>query len=174
MPVLTKPKWENMARNLARGMTQPDAYEQAGFKRDATNASRLANNPVILERVQEIQEEREKILSGPNAYDPEADDGEGEQVAITQEWVLERLAANVISAQTVGNHSAANKALEMLGQYLGMSFADKTAPAKGDNHENPGLGTGNTFNVLSMTEGLAQMLAPPAPIKDITPEPGDA
>lgn len=170
MPVLDKAKWENFARNLARGMTQADAYEQAGFVRDAQSASRLANKAIILERVEEIKAERDAILAGPNAFDPEADDGEGDQIAITAEWVLERLAANVISAQTMGNHKAANEALAMLGQYLGMSFADKTAKSKEGDPNLPALGNGNTFNILSMTESIEKMTES---MKNITP-PGDA
>lgn len=174
MPALTKPKWENMARNLARGMTQEEAYAQAGFVRNAANAHRLATNPVVLERVDELRDEREEILSGPNVFDPEQGD-EGEQIAVTPEWVIERLAANVISAQSTGNHKAANEALQMLGQYLGMSFADKTQKSKDGESHGPALGGGNTFNILQLTDALTEHTQKLTNgMTDITPPKGDA
>lgn len=173
MPALDKIRWENYARNIAKGMTQADAYEDAGFTRSKQAASALANNPVILQRVQELRAERERILSGPTVYDEDADTDNGEPlVEVTMEWVIERLAANVVSAQSTGNHGAANKALEMLGHHLGLSFSDKKAPSGDEGKTGGNMGTGNTFNILQLTEGLKQHAAAleQMPMKDVTPE----
>lgn len=172
MAALSKPKYENFARNLSRGMTQADAYEEAGFTRDQANAQKLANNPVILQRIQEIKEERERILSGPNVHDPDDENDAGEPlIEVTEKWVIERLAANVVSAQSIGNHGAANKALEMLGHHLGMSFNDKKAPS-GENNQTPGLGSHNTINILQVTDALHEHGKRIAEMKDITPKAG--
>lgn len=172
MPVLDKPKYETFARNLARGMIQEEAYEQAGFSRSSQGASRLANNPAIMERVEEIKAERERLLSVPTVYDEGDENGHGEPlIEVTTAWVIERLAANVVSAQSVGNHSAANKALEMLGHHLGMSFSDKKG-GDGDGEGKGGsLGNNNTINILQLTDRLAQHAQAIAhEMKDITPE----
>lgn len=177
MPALEKPRWENFARNLARGMTQINAYVEAGFAAGSPgNAQKLANSPVIVDRVREIQAEREQILSGPTvSIDGEESENGLPFETVDMDWVIERLAANVQSAMTMGNHSAANKALEMLGHHLGMTFAD--SKAKGDPDKNPeGGGGGNTYNILQLTEALGahQHQIEQQKMKDVTPakEPG--
>ncbi|MEQ8308043.1 MAG: hypothetical protein RIA09_15915 [Hoeflea sp.] len=157
MPVLEKPRWEIFARNLARGMTQHKAYIEAGFAPGSPgNAQRLANNPLVVDRVKEIQEEREEILSGPTvSIEGEESENGLPFETVDMNWVIERLAANVQSAMTMGNHSAANKALEMLGHHLGMTFADKIKGGDPDNLPNGG-GGGNTYNILQLTEALGE------------------
>jgi hypothetical protein len=54
MPVLTNPKWELFAQELAKGKTQTEAYELAGYKGDRTTASRLATNANVIARVNEL------------------------------------------------------------------------------------------------------------------------
>lgn len=177
MPALEKPKWEAMARNLARGMVQEEAHAQAGFARHSGAASRMANHPEIVARVEEIRNEREAILAGPSVIDEGEENDHGDNLFIVNEtWVIQQLAKNVVSAQQVGNHSAANKALEMLGQHLGMSFAD--SKAKAADGSNPSLGQGNTFNFMAVNDMLTnhrQQIEQKTKMKDITPPapPGD-
>lgn len=173
MPRLDKPRYETFARGLARGKTQEVAYEEAGFSPNRQNASRLANNPLILQRVEEIKAERERMMSAPVVHDEDDENDFGEpMIEVTPTWVIERLAANVVSAQSVGNHSAANKALEMLGHHLGMSFSDKKGGSE-DAEKGAGLGSGNTFNILQLTDKLSQHAAAIEHMKDITPEKSD-
>jgi hypothetical protein len=176
MPALEKPRWENFARNLARGMTQIKSYTEAGFAGGSPgNAQKLANNPVIVERVREIVAEREELMSGPTvAIDPEESENGIPYEKVDMDWVIQRLATNVTSAMTMGNHSAANKALEMLGHHLGMTFAD--SKAKGDPDKNQeGAGGGNTYNILQLTEALGahQQQIEQQKMKDVTPPKGD-
>lgn len=56
MPVLSNPKHERFAQELAKGRTQTEAYEAAGYRGDRTAASRLSTNGNVCERVAEIQE----------------------------------------------------------------------------------------------------------------------
>lgn len=56
MPVLGNPKHERFAQLLAKGLTADEAYEQAGYKPDRGNASRLTANHNVQTRVAEIQE----------------------------------------------------------------------------------------------------------------------
>ena len=52
MPLLDNPKHEIFAQELAKGATQEEAYETAGYKPSRQHASRLATNgnigPVLL------------------------------------------------------------------------------------------------------------------------------
>lgn len=53
---LDNPKHERFAQLLAKGLTADEAYEQAGYKADRGNASRLTANDNVQARVAEIQE----------------------------------------------------------------------------------------------------------------------
>lgn len=85
MPVLKNSKHERFAQNLAAGMSQADAYEDAGYKPHRGNASTLAQDKNILERVQELFDKRDYI-------DAKATEKAIEKLAITKEAVLAELA----------------------------------------------------------------------------------
>lgn len=54
MPALTNAKHEFFAQALAKGKSQAEAYEFAGYKPDEPNASRLTRNDKVQARVAEI------------------------------------------------------------------------------------------------------------------------
>jgi hypothetical protein len=55
MPVLKNPRHEKFAQLLAEGKkTTAEAYERCGYKPSRFNASKLANNPAVKERVIQI------------------------------------------------------------------------------------------------------------------------
>lgn len=56
MPALSNAKHERFAQNLAKGMSQDEAYRDAGYTPDAPNASRLTRNDKVQARVAEITE----------------------------------------------------------------------------------------------------------------------
>lgn len=56
MPALSNPRHERFAQALAKGMTQAEAYADAGYKPSEPNASRLTSNDKVQERVAELQE----------------------------------------------------------------------------------------------------------------------
>jgi hypothetical protein len=55
MPALKNPKHELFAQALAKGMSQVDAYEAAGYEPDMPNACRLTRNDKVQTRVRELQ-----------------------------------------------------------------------------------------------------------------------
>jgi len=55
MPVLTNPKWEIFAQELAKGSSQLEAYVAAGYKPDDGHANRLAGYGRITARIAELQ-----------------------------------------------------------------------------------------------------------------------
>jgi len=133
MPVLSNPKHEKYAQELAKGKSQADAYEAAGYKGDRTAASRLATNVNIQARVAELQEK----VAGRVV----------ERTSISKEWVIERLIENANRAmqaeavktkdgETIGEYAyqgnVANRALELLGKELGMFIDRKEVGKPGD------------------------------------------
>jgi phage terminase small subunit len=54
MPVLSNPRHERFAQYLAQGKTATEAYELAGYRPSRFNASHLADNPKVIERLQQI------------------------------------------------------------------------------------------------------------------------
>src|ERR1019366_8208140 len=109
MPVLDRPSWEKFAKAVASGKTQRAAYKACGFKaKDADSAaSDLDNNPKVKQRIKELT--------------ARVTDKAIERAALTKEWVLEGLRSNAEKAlQVEGGSAVANRALELLGNHLGL------------------------------------------------------
>lgn len=135
MPVLKNPKWELFAQELAKGTTADEAYQLAGYKPNRGNAATLKQNQSILDRVNALLAEREKMHGQSTSKAIE-------RAALTKEWVITRLMDNALVAlgevpvrvsQEEGKPAveefareapAANRALELLGKELGM-FVDR-------------------------------------------------
>jgi phage terminase small subunit len=56
MAILTNPRHERFAQELAKGKTADEAYQLAGYAENRCNASRLKANENILARVAELQQ----------------------------------------------------------------------------------------------------------------------
>ena len=63
MPVLDNPRWELAAQELAKGKTQVEAIETAGYSPHRSNASILIANDSIKLRVSELQEQAAMSIS---------------------------------------------------------------------------------------------------------------
>lgn len=171
MPVLEKPQWELYARNLAKGMSQVDAFEGAGYPRNAGNASVLARKPIIKARIQELIEGRDEALAPkrPTLTMNDAGDFDPTEKAVTEAWVIEQLMLNVTNAMDAGKHGDANKALEMLGNHLGMNFAPPKS-GTGEGEGNKPAGNGQNLNLLlSFANAFGEQTSPE--IRDVTPAP---
>ena len=57
MPVLHNPKWELAAQEVAKGKTQLEAIEAAGYAPHNSNAARLIGNDKVKLRIRELQEQ---------------------------------------------------------------------------------------------------------------------
>ena len=88
MPVLKNAKHERFAQGLAEGMTATDAYLFAGYnttvKQAGNSAARLRENPVVMARVVELLQKRQKIEEAATAKAVE-------KLAISKEKVLREL-----------------------------------------------------------------------------------
>lgn len=139
MPVLSNPKHERFAQELAAGKPADAAYVAAGFKPNRGNATTLKQKQSILERVSELLAEREKLHGQATARAVE-------RLSITKEWVLGQLVENANRAMqavpvTVGGAetgeyryegSVANRSLELIGKELGMFIDRKEQGAPGE------------------------------------------
>lgn len=102
MPVLSNVKWERFAQLVASGqLSDLDAYERAGYRRNRSAASRLSGNVNIRERVSELQAE---VV---------------ERAIVDQTWVLEQLVKIAKNTQET-KPGVATKALELIGKSFGM------------------------------------------------------
>lgn len=61
MPLLKNARHEKFAQELAKGKSQVDAYEAAGFKPNESHASRLVANGKVAARIAELQDAAAEI-----------------------------------------------------------------------------------------------------------------
>jgi phage terminase small subunit len=140
MPILTNPRHERFAQELAAGKSAAEAHGIAGYKPNRGNASHLQSNQSIQKRVAELLQERENIHNQATAKAVEA-------TALTKEWVIAKLIENANRAmqaeahrdgngKPIGEYSyngaVANRALELLGKELGMFIDRKEVGSPGE------------------------------------------
>lgn len=104
--VLSNPRHERFAQELASGKPQSAAYEAAGYKPDEPNASRLTRNDKVRARVAELQTKA------------------AVRAEITKADVLAMLIEDRKLARDLEQTSAAIRAAELLGKEIGM-FVDR-------------------------------------------------
>ena len=122
---LSNTRWEMFCQNMAVGMTQTEAYKNAGFNPNSTNnASALMKKPHIAARVRYIQEqmvENRHAVIMQQSKDLSDDLPNREimlELGITKAYLLAHLQNNVVLAQEEGQISASNKAIAMLWSVL--------------------------------------------------------
>lgn len=130
MPALKNRKHEHFAQLIYEGNSQTKAYGLAGFSPHGSHASTLANSPSVKARVAELFEHRRET-------ERKANERAVSKLALSKEWILERLMWNaeralrgkplvdrngIQTGQFTGKPegSVANRALELLGNHLGM------------------------------------------------------
>jgi hypothetical protein len=111
MPSLDNPRYELFAQTLARGVSQSDAYVEAGFQSTtpdgiANNAARLAAKPEVKQRVDELLARAAK------------------HAELRAADILSALLEDRSLARERGQVAAAIRALELYGKQIGM-FVDK-------------------------------------------------
>jgi hypothetical protein len=113
MPTLKNARHERYAQLLASGKNATDAYEQAGYKRDAGNSSHLAKSEEITSRVQEITIgtfERERATTAAAA----------ERAVITRQRLIEMALEARKGALEAKQYSAAVAATKEIGILSGI------------------------------------------------------
>lgn len=116
MAPLPNARHERFAQGLANGKTADEAYQEAGFKPNRGNATRLKANESIQDRVKELTD---RVAQG---------------VVLSRQWIIEQLMENAALAKQAGDIAPSNRALELLGKHIRMFDGkdegdDDTAPA---------------------------------------------
>lgn len=116
MALLANRRHELFAQALFKGSSNIQAYKDAGFSRNDTNACILRKNPKVVARIAELDA---RTVGAVN---------------LTKEWVIERLIATVVhcQAQEKMDSAGANKALNLLGLELGMFVERKEVGKPGE------------------------------------------
>lgn len=134
-----KPKQEAFAQGLARGLPVLEAYASAGFRPDQGNAARLSGNPLVRQRVRELQEEAKTELAVQKKVDSIALQRMASQRQFDFDWVMLQAKSILDDAMTLSKHKEALNALEFMAGMLGYTNKknndpNKRAPGDADNH----------------------------------------
>jgi hypothetical protein len=101
---LKNTRHERFAQELAKGKSQVDAYETAGYKPNDGHAARLAGNGRVRDRVLELTKiTTEKVI---------------EKTAIDAAWVLKKAAELHAKALEEKQLSVAKGALDLIGKHV--------------------------------------------------------
>ena len=173
MAVLPQPKHEKMARLLAEDLDPATAYARAGFTPSKGAAVILSRRPHIVDRVDEIRAETQSNLRIEGEDDAPLDDEESiENIEVTRVWLLRQLTDNVVKSKRAGQFSASNKAIEMLGAYLGDMFGKNNRgpvdPAAAAALSNPREAVNALMNLANLMEQQEKEEAPV--MKDVSPK----
>jgi phage terminase small subunit len=130
MPVLKNPRHERFAQLLASGKTATEAHQLAGFKRDRGNASRLATDSEIRERVQQITAvgaERAAVT-----VESLINEAEAERAAVTVESLINEAEQARRGAMAAGQYAAAIAAIKEKGVLSGQRVERRESGSPGE------------------------------------------
>lgn len=108
MPVLSNPRHERFAQELAKGKSATEAYVIAGFKANSGNAATLKAQQSISKRADEIRAERFKIAE-------KATEKAAERLSVTVESLIVEAEEARQLAMQIGQPSAAIAAVKEKG-----------------------------------------------------------
>lgn len=117
MGVLSNPKHEVFAQQIARGETISKSYVLAGFSPNSSNASRLRLDERIKARIAELQAQKTAAVELAQLT-------AAEKARVDTFFVLRNLRRNALMAMRAGDRAAAARSLELIGRHLSM-FTDK-------------------------------------------------
>jgi len=120
---------ELFCQGLAKGLTQAQAYTEAGFRPDSANCSRLANRPHVVARVLELKAELAAQEPEPSEVE---DPGLAEVSAgkITKEVMAERVIKAIALATAKGQMSAVAQMESTLAKLHGLLIQELVVSEK--------------------------------------------
>lgn len=129
MPTLDNQRWERFAQALAQGKTGDDAYQEAGYKPNRHNASRLKTTETILRRVAELHE-RSAIRTITTVDDIARQLDEDRAFAISNKQSAAAVSATLGKAKVLGlitDKSESNVTINDTAQREAESFKGRVA-----------------------------------------------
>ena len=149
---LDNPKHEEFALLLARGLKQGQAYIKAGYAENKGAASRLAQSPVIQERVAELKSELMDRVNSVIAVNTKDNVESLREMGLTMEWVAEQFKNIYTTSLQAGAFSAANTAVENIKKLIEMERNAK-------NDDNPSdAPTLNMQDMLGVLDKVADII----------------
>lgn len=122
MGVLRNAKHEAFAQAIAKGATLLSAYVLVGYRENAPNATRLAKNDKIRQRIDEIMIIKDKSFVRSEVQ-------AANSAAVDKAWVLRGL---VREAEKGEQSTGRTRAFELVGKELGMFIQRTEVGAPGD------------------------------------------
>jgi phage terminase small subunit len=122
---LKNPRHERFAQLLASGKNATDAYELAGYSRDAGNSSHLAKTEEITSRVHELTTEAFQQERRATAIATE-------RAAITKQSLIEMARDTYMAARKDGQNAAAMAAVKEIGVLTGIRIERSERGAPGE------------------------------------------
>lgn len=133
MPVIPNARKEHFARLIAKGgLTQLEAYTQAGYseKSGQSAASVLANDPIILNRVQEL---REKALDRSLPHESKMElETLVDPAKIDEDWILKQYQDVISKSKDVGALKVARDCLLDIAAIKGIGKANQQTGSTDD------------------------------------------
>lgn len=166
---LDNPKHEEFALLLARGLKQGQAYIKAGYAENKGAASRLAQSPVIQERVAELKSELMDRVNSVIAVNTKDNVESLREMGLTMEWVAEQFKNIYQTSLQAGAFSAANTAVENIKKLIEM---ERNAKNEDNPSDAPTLNMQDMLKVLDkVTDIVSAAKDSPIdlPMIDITP-----
>jgi hypothetical protein len=126
MPMLTNKRMERFARALVDdGLSAAEAYVKGGYKPDRGNAVHLQQHPLVVQRVNELLQDRASI-------DREATQRAVEALRITKDGLISEFKAIAEEARQDGQHAAAVSAFKEISILSGHRIERQEAGLPGE------------------------------------------
>lgn len=163
MPVLEHEKHESFALGLAKGQKQKEAYVNAGYAANDSAASRLAQSPVIKERVEELKNEifqrMNAVANSPN----EETVGSLQEMGLTIEWCAAQFKEIYQNALSDGQYAPANAAVKNIQSLIEVRSA---GVQEDDKAPEPLIKISEVSGMLDSLKGVIEAAKGPEEIQD--------
>lgn len=108
------------AKFRAQGMTPPQAFKEAGYTSEKTNAYRLENRDDVQSAIADYRKRREELLTANEAAQFKAEDLS--DISITQNFLLQTLLDALAQARTMGDPKTVLAITIKLADLLSVKF----------------------------------------------------
>lgn len=166
MAKLDNPKHEAFAGHLARGLSQSRAYVQAGYNKNIAGASRLANSPAVIARVDELKKEvAQKIQVA--MHEPSEENFQSlADMGLDMSWVARAFKKIYEDSLASGQFAPANTAVSNIQKLIELE-----GKAKGDGDESgtPKIEIDRVTAMLGKVADIVKAAKDSPEIIDITP-----
>jgi phage terminase small subunit len=171
LAALPNDKWEAFAYSVAKGMSLRDSYVHAGYKDSYSGASRLAKQPEIAARIEELRSKMQGAAlalvknPSPNNIKRLAD------MDLTLDWCSQQFKEIAEEARIAGQFAAANTAIKNIQSIIELNGKDTTEDKASKEEQ---ISVSSTLQLLDKMAEIVQLQPNEPEMVDITPEKDDS